>query len=52
MQDRHRQILDALRRRDSAAIGDAILNDITDGIAISGRRFLSQQVSRSAAPAG
>ena len=48
VQDRHRQILDALRRRDSAALGDAILADINDGIAISGRRFLS----RSAAPAG
>ncbi len=51
VQDRHRQILDALRRRDGPMLGDAILNDITDGIAISGRRFLSQ-ISRPAVPAG
>lgn len=42
VQDRHRQILDALRRRDGPVLGDAILNDITDGIAISGRRYLSE----------
>ncbi|SEN74074.1 transcriptional regulator, GntR family [Loktanella fryxellensis] len=42
VQDRHRQILDALRRRDGPVLGDAILNDITDGIAISGRRYLAE----------
>lgn len=40
VQDRHQQILDALRRRDGPALADAILYDINDGIAISGRRFL------------
>ncbi len=48
VQDRHRQILDALRQRDAAALDQAIVADITDGIATSGRQFLAQIAKGSA----
>lgn len=39
--DRHKQILDALRRRDDAALAEAIAADIHDGISVAGRAALA-----------
>ena len=40
--DHHKQIINALRARDVVALGEAVKNDIREGISRSGRQILEQ----------